>query len=196
MPSDLNIHQRINEIRKEVAYIQKDAKVQGYKAITHDMVTSELRPHLITYGVLVVVNQESGVQKDTGKTTKNGNQITVYDGAYNISFTNIDQPEDRICVHVRALAEDQNDKGPGKAMSYATKYAMLKTFSIETGESDESRQEQKPEYITPDMVTEINDLIKEKKVDKVKFLEFAKAESVDKILSSNYQTVITQLKNK
>lgn len=34
---------------------------------------------------------------------------------------------------------DNADKAPGKALSYAKKYAMLKLFEIETGENDESR---------------------------------------------------------
>lgn len=34
---------------------------------------------------------------------------------------------------------DEGDKAPGKGVSYATKNAMLKMFSIETGEDDEGR---------------------------------------------------------
>jgi hypothetical protein len=192
----LNIYQRLNEIRKAVSYIQKDKKVEGYKAITHDMVTSEVRPHLIEQGVMVVPRLQDYKSANTGKTTKSGTPITAYAGVYEIDFVNIDDPEDKVMVTVGSIAEDHGDKGPGKAISYATKYAMLKLFSIETGESDESRQDQKPEYISADQITEINDLIKEKKADKKKFLEFAKAGSVEKILQSNYANLITQLKNK
>ena len=42
-----------------------------------------------------------------------------------------------ICIHSNAL--DNSDKAPGKALSYATKYAILKMLMIETGENDESR---------------------------------------------------------
>ena len=34
---------------------------------------------------------------------------------------------------------DNADKSPGMALSYATKYAILKVFNIETGEDEESR---------------------------------------------------------
>ena len=40
---------------------------------------------------------------------------------------------------VEAHASDNGDKAPGKALSYATKSAILKTLSLETGENDESR---------------------------------------------------------
>jgi hypothetical protein len=37
---------------------------------------------------------------------------------------------------------DNQDKAPGKALSYAKKYAVLKLFEIETGEDEESRFQQ------------------------------------------------------
>jgi ERF superfamily len=44
-----------------------------------------------------------------------------------------------LTVTVNSHAADNQDKAPGKAMSYAVKYAMLKTFGLETGENDEGR---------------------------------------------------------
>ncbi len=160
--NDLNLFQRLAKIREAVSYIQKDAKIQGYKAITHDMVTSELRPHLITHGVLATLNQISGTVVESGKSTSSGTPITRCEGFYSVEFINIDKPEERYEVHIFAVAEDQNDKGPGKAASYAMKYALLKTFNIETGESDESRQDQKPNPITQDQHKELIDICTEK----------------------------------
>jgi hypothetical protein len=42
-------------------------------------------------------------------------------------------------VTLPSHALDNGDKAPGKAISYATKYALLKTFLLETGEDEESR---------------------------------------------------------
>ena len=56
----MNIYQRINEVRKEVEYVQKDASVSagggGYKAVTHDMVTAVLRKSLVKHGIVRQVN--------------------------------------------------------------------------------------------------------------------------------------------
>ena len=46
---------------------------------------------------------------------------------------------DKVTSTIEAHANDNGDKAPGKALSYATKSAMLKVFSLETGENDESR---------------------------------------------------------
>jgi hypothetical protein len=63
----------------------------------------------------------------------------LYQGEYTIDFVNIDKPDDFCSTTVQAHAADTSDKSPGKSLSYATKAILLKTFSLETGESDESR---------------------------------------------------------
>ena len=146
MSTELNIYQRINEVRKEVEYVQKDATVNAggssYKAVTHDMVTAVVRPLLIKHGIVITVDQlqsrllqEKAVKADGDK----GYKMHLYSGDYAVHFVNIDNPGDRISVTVNAQANDSGDKAPGKAMSYATKYAILKTFSLETGENEEAR---------------------------------------------------------
>jgi hypothetical protein len=132
-PVKPNIYQRLNMIRREVMYLQKDATVTGYKAITHDFVTSAIRQHLITHGVLTIPRQVEGELRDTGKTTKGGVPFTCYIGMYEIDFVNEDNPSDMVTVRVGAMSEDTADKGPGGALSYAVKYAFLKVLNIETG---------------------------------------------------------------
>lgn len=153
-----NIYQRLNEVRKAVGYIQKDAKVQGYKAVTHDMVTSEIRGHLIEQGVMVIPQQKVGRAVETGAVTSSGTAIIRYEGWYNVEFVNIDSPDDKVIVPIEAHALDHGDKAPGKCISYATKYAVLKVFSIETGESDESRQDMKPKPLDDGQISELREL--------------------------------------
>ena len=135
----LNIYQRINEIRKKVEYLKKDKQVQGYKVITHDQVTGAIRKYLIEYGVVVVPNEMSSKMIETGTQTGSGTPWMRYEAKYTIEFTNMDDMEQSIAINVTAHAMDTGDKAPGKALSYATKMAMLKLFSIETGEDDEER---------------------------------------------------------
>ncbi len=144
--SKLNVYERLSAIREQVAYLQKDKKVGeagGYMAVTHDAVTAHLRPEFIKHGILVVPKVLEGRVVETGTTTAKGTPILRYEARFRISFVNINQPEDRVDVELDAHALDQGDKAPGKAVSYATKYAMLKVLSIETGEDDESRFEVK-----------------------------------------------------
>jgi len=140
----MNIYQRINKVRESVSYLKKDKQVDTYWAVTHDMVTREIRTHLIENGIITVLRQISGEIKDTGKSTKYKTPITRYEAFYEMDFVNMDDPQDKFTTCIGSVAEDQGDKAPGKCASYAVKYIFLKTFNIETGEAEESRIESKP----------------------------------------------------
>ena len=137
----MNIYQRINEVRKKVAYVQKDATVQNYRAVTHDMVTAALHDAMVEHGIIVSVTQTTAEKTEIGQTAK-GSKVYRYSGWYLVGLINMDDPDDRIAVTINAEADDFGDKAPGKALSYAVKAVLLKAFSLETGESDESRLEQ------------------------------------------------------
>ena len=138
----LNIYQRINAVRKAIGYVQKDKAVStgggSYKAVTHDAVTGMVRSALIEHGVVIVPSVLSAVFNAKEPEAKQ----RLYEATYQIEFVNIDDPADRIVTQQNAHALDNGDKAPGKAQSYATKYAILKLFNIETGEDEESRYQQ------------------------------------------------------
>lgn len=136
---ELNLYQRINEIRKKVDYIQKDKSVStgggSYKAVTHDQVTAIIRQHLIEFGVLSIPTLVASKANDRVGDAKQFR----YDATYSFDFVNCDKPEEKLTIVIEAHAMDNADKAPGKALSYAKKYAVLKLFEIETGEDEESR---------------------------------------------------------
>lgn len=147
--SELNIFQRINVVMKAVDYIQKDTKIQGgganYSAVSHDSLVSVIRKHLVEQGIVVYPEQLKSsmpIMRDMDK----GIKMHLYSGDYAIHFVNIDSPDDRLTVTINAHANDNGDKAPGKAVTYATKTAILKVFSLETGDNDESRTHEHIEY--------------------------------------------------
>ena len=119
----LNIHQRIHATMKDVAYIQKDRDVGNYKVVSHDAVTAKVRPVLVKHGVIYY--PQNMVYK------QNGNRTEV---SLDIVFANVDNPQDIIAVPTFGYGIDPSDKGPGKAVSYAVKMALLKALGLETGE--------------------------------------------------------------
>ena len=151
----MNIYQRINAVRRAVGYVQKDKKVEGagYMAVTHDAVTALIRAAAIEHGIVIYPSLVSSAVKDTGATTGKGVPYIRYEGTYDVSFVNEEDPTDRVVSRIESHAIDQGDKAPGKAISYAVKYAELKMFLLETGEDEEGRAEmvaeKKPETIKP-----------------------------------------------
>lgn len=145
----MNIYQRINEVRKAIGYIQKDKAVStgggSYKAVTHDAVTGLVRQHLVDKGVVIVPTMVESKFNER----EEGAKQRLYEATYNVQFINMDQPEEMVSVMIQAHALDNGDKAPGKAISYATKYAILKLFNLETGEDEESRYQREEFDVTP-----------------------------------------------
>lgn len=73
----------------------------------------------------------------------------------------------------------------GSTIAYLERYTLLALTGLAAHGMDDDAQGE-VEYITKDMQTEIHDLIKSTKANKAKVLEYLKAESVEKILLSEY----------
>lgn len=127
-PTPTNIHQRLAAVMRDVSYIRKEAK-QGmnYTIVSHDAVTAKVRPVLLQHGIVYYpVRCEYA---------HNGNRAEC---AMTVRFVNIDDPADHFDVPTFGYGVDSQDKGPGKAMSYAVKYALLKALGLETGDDPET----------------------------------------------------------
>ena len=132
-----NIYQRMLKVTEAVERVPKgDQKVGNlYKFTSHDAVMAALRPAFVEFGICMIPTVTSR--------TQDGNRTEV---DMSIDFVNCDKPEDRVTVKTFGYGLDSQDKGPGKAISYAVKYACLKAFSLDTGDDPESDQstEHKP----------------------------------------------------
>lgn len=127
----LNIEQRLLAVMADLRYIQRDRtapkEIGGFSFVSHDAVTSAVAPVLIKYGVYAC----SSVV-DHGR---DGNQTTL---VVDTTFFNVDRPDDQRIIRTVGYGIDKQDKGPGKAMSYAVKYALLKALMLETGDDVEA----------------------------------------------------------
>lgn len=148
MSTSRNIYQRMHDIMQDVKYIQKeDKKVNNqYTFVSHDAVTAKCRVALLKHGVFVkpYITKHCAEWYDT-KTEKwvDGKKQLV-DGQslrtsveMDMEFINIDNPEEKILISSIGYGLDSQDKGAGKAYSYAYKYALLKGLMLETGDDPE-----------------------------------------------------------
>ena len=139
----MNLIQKLIEAKKKVGYIQKDKKVGegslSYMAVTHDQVTAMTRDVINELGILVVPYEVSSETVLTTMTTGKGVPYVRFEAKYEVKFINAENPEEQLTVRITSHALDTGDKAPGKAVSYATKYAILKVLQLETGEDDEGR---------------------------------------------------------
>jgi hypothetical protein len=141
--SKRNIAQRIAAVMGEVDYVQKEKK-QGmnYSIVSHDAVTAKVRPLLHKHGVIYYPR---------GLTVgQNGNRT---EAVFTVRFENIDDRTDYIDVETFGYGVDPQDKGPGKAMSYGVKYALLKVLGLETGDDPDVVQDKSADYRPPERPT-------------------------------------------
>lgn len=155
-----NLWQRLAEAQTKVDYVQKEKKLgMSYSIISHDAVTAKVRPVLVECGihyhpVALQFNQ-------------NGNRTEV---ALTVRFVNVDKPTEFIDVPSLGYGIDTQDKGPGKAISYAVKYALLKTLGLETGDDPDFDQNAKHEpNKKPEMVASIGNSLASKNANKIEY---------------------------
>lgn len=130
-----NIHQRVLAVMAAVPYVQKVQRKTGmqYTFVNRDAVVSKLRVAMIEHGITyfpTLVNH-----------TVDGNRIQAVVAH---TYTNADNPLDCILFTTLGYGIDPQDKGPGKAMTYAEKTAHLKLFMIEAGDEDECEHYDEP----------------------------------------------------
>lgn len=149
-----NLHQKINDIQKEVKSVFKGSKVSitqnsSYQAVSHDDVAALLHLPMADAGIAVEVSMDSC--EISTIVTKKEYQGKVEDKisymakvCMLVTFVNSDEPcEDRYTVKSFAYAFDSGDKAVGKACSMAVKYVYLKNFNLESTDEEESRDNER-----------------------------------------------------
>lgn len=142
LPLGCNIHRRLLWVQANTPRLAKDLDVStgrgSYKGMSHDAVVAAVRPLLVRAGIAVTMTVERHYHEfrivETSSGTKSAHWHEV-DCLFR--FVNIDEPEDCIEIRGSGTGLDTQDKGYGKAASYAKKYALLNSTLAETGEDPE-----------------------------------------------------------
>lgn len=141
----MNIYEKLSKITMEIATVAKNLQVEtgggkGYKAVSEGDVLAAVKPIEAKYGVYSfpairrIVDSGEIVTTKTykGELQESKRLFLRVETVYR--FVNIDKPEEYVDVTVYGDGVDTQDKAPGKAMTYADKYALLKAYKIQTGD--------------------------------------------------------------
>ena len=143
MAEQMNIFQKLVEVRKAVPYLKKENSGYQFNYVSSSQVLGNLKQRMDELGVLLmpkVVGKK--VTIDTyEKTDAKGNvkRTVDYFTELDMTFTwiNADSPEQTIeCPWYGQGIDTAGEKGVGKALTYAEKYFMLKFFNIPTDKDD------------------------------------------------------------
>lgn len=185
MENKPNLFQRILGVMADIHYIQKSEKLVAnqYRFVSHDQVTAAIHPLLVKHGIVIIPTVKELKQE--------GNRSHVILGC---CFFNVDDPTQVFEVLSHGFGVDSSDKGPGKAVSYAYKYALLKVFALETG--DDPDEDQTTKYEAPkcdDFDEAISTKIEPKMLSKMQDFLAECAESMDKHMEDVKREALTRL---
>lgn len=125
-----SLHQRMNWIMSQINYLQKEkSEGLGYSIVSHDAVTELVRPFMVEAGI-VYYPVDLNVTVDGNRTQ----------AVFDVRFCSIANSSDFIDVATMGFGIDKQDKGPGKALSYGVKYALLKALGLATGDDPDRDQ--------------------------------------------------------
>lgn len=123
-----NLFTRLVRAQAEAKKLEKTSAKNGmkYDYVTHDDIASEAKKILTKHGILFFPTIDSHEQ-DANKTI-----VNVIG-----TFYNADKPEEKLATAGLGFGVDNQDKGPGKAYSYACKYILAKTLMLNTSDDIE-----------------------------------------------------------
>lgn len=156
----MNIYEKLSAITAELQTVAKNLTVEttkgkGYKAVSERDILDAVKPIEAKHGIYSFPVSRSVLESQTleseneynGNKTKKTTFFTRIETIYR--FVNIENPDEYIDTVTFSEGIDSQDKGSGKAMTYADKYALMKAYKISTGDdpdqnaSEETRYEQK-----------------------------------------------------
>jgi hypothetical protein len=150
--SEMNIFQRMAAISVEMATVAKNLTVgdgkNKYKAVSERDIIDAVKPLEAKHGVYSYpvsrrVLESNMLETETQYGTKT-TFMTRIETTYR--FVNVDKPDEYIEIVSFAEGIDSQDKGSGKAMTYADKYALMKAYKISTGDDPDQEASQPVEY--------------------------------------------------
>jgi len=127
------IHQKIFDMQQSMKDVLQGEQRPGmnYKPVPHWEVTEKVKESAMEHGLLILPYIKSSSHEG------NDTWVTVA-----IQITDIDTGEQIVIGDYVGQGRDTQDKGAGKATSYAIKTAYLKIFLLNVTDDTESEQEQ------------------------------------------------------
>lgn len=136
-----NIYEKLSAISLEITNVAKNLSVTvgkgSYKAVGEADVLAAVRPieakhRVYSYPVGRRILESGVIESTKYDGTIQKQNLRIIEVTYR--FVNMDNPEEYVDIISYGDGIDSGDKAPGKAMTYADKYALLKAYKIITGE--------------------------------------------------------------
>ncbi len=150
----MSVYEKMLNVMSKVGYLNKDGFVEtskgnGYKALTDEKVLTTIRPVLVEERLLMIpvkmdhrrTDEKVTAYDREGNKIERANRLTDVDMVFR--FIDVDNPSDIVEVVSSGTGVDTQDKGIGKAQTYAKKYAILNSFLVPSGDDTDQISSEK-----------------------------------------------------
>ena len=208
----MNIYEKLSAITNEISAVAKNLNVgygkSQYKAVGEADVLAAVKPTEAKYKVysypvsrrVIESNVLTSLDKDGNEKRQLFMRLEVV-----YRFVNMENPEEYIDITTYGDGVDPGDKAPGKAMTYADKYALLKAYKITTGDDPDQKASEtlkaveRKETVSNQLITDVQAVALESvltagNVNIPKLLEMYKVKTLRDLTQRQHAEIIARLK--
>lgn len=206
----MNIYEKLSKVTEEITAVAKNLNVgygkSSYKAVGEADVLAAVKPAEIKYGVYSFPASreivDSAVLTSVDKDGNEKRQLfmrvkTVY------RFVNMEKPEEYVDMVTYGDGVDPGDKAPGKAMTYADKYGLLKAYKIITGDDPDQKasetlkafERKAEEKVTEIQALSLTGTLEAMGINIPTLLKQYKVEKVSDLTQKQHSDIIRRLEN-
>ena len=149
----MNIFQKMSAVTAELQTVAKNLTVSTgknntYKAVSERDIIDAVKPIEVKHGIYSFPCDRQVIESQILESEYNGNKKTTFFSRIRVTyrFVNVDKPDEFIDMVTFAEGIDAQDKGSGKAMTYADKYALMKAYKISTGDDPDQNASEETHY--------------------------------------------------
>ncbi|MEB5828516.1 ERF family protein [Staphylococcus haemolyticus] len=150
MAEQLNLFQKIADVKANIDGFTKDTKGYNYSYVSGSQVLHRIRNKMIEHNLLLVPYTEN--EEVTETTNAKGKPEHIIKLKLTYKWINADNPQEILEVPFFAVGQqDDVSKAHGTALTYAERYFLMKFFNIPTDEDDADAKEKQEKYSKPNV---------------------------------------------
>ncbi|MDH8927154.1 ERF family protein [Staphylococcus epidermidis] len=159
MIEQLNLYQKIADVKANIEGFTKDTKGYNYSYVSGSQVLHRIRNKMIEHNLLLVpkTSDENYKQIEVTRFNKKASrEVTTSEFVVEMKLTylwiNADKPEEQLEVSFYSVGQqDDVSKAHGTALTYAERYFLMKFFNIPTDEDDADAKQKQEMYSKPNV---------------------------------------------
>lgn len=144
MESKVNIIKALNELMKEIEFVplEKNPNLK-YMIVSYDGLLEKIRDKAIAHGLVMIPSDCQHTNCTPYERAGYENKMVhMKCDSYVFTFTIWHTSGEYLIVKAPGVGVDEQDKGPGKALTYATKSAWLKALMLKSGDDPDQEPSQ------------------------------------------------------